>query len=229
MKQARTETGAPQARYPSCEDPTEPVDRRSRARVASGHGGFAIPPRGDMPKYRVPFSRGRSHVILHHDISRQAFRLIGTANAPVLIDVRTDADFAADPRLIPGAIRRSHRRRRRLDRRFLRQLRHRCLPARRQARARHRGLAAARRRHGRNARRRLRGLEGGQTSAAGHVKTAAARRQGPHRVGDARAAESRPHRLPLADPPLCRSECGVPVVAPSEVDRRRRAVQRHAL
>ena len=35
-------------------------------------------------------------------------RLIGTANAPVLIDVRTDADFAADPRLIPGAIRRSH-------------------------------------------------------------------------------------------------------------------------
>ena len=35
-------------------------------------------------------------------------RLIGTANMPVLIDVRTDADFAADPRLIPGAVRRSH-------------------------------------------------------------------------------------------------------------------------
>ena len=35
-------------------------------------------------------------------------RLIGTANMPALIDVRTDADFAADPRLIPGAIRRSH-------------------------------------------------------------------------------------------------------------------------
>src|SRR5271169_3688441 len=35
-------------------------------------------------------------------------RLIGTANAPLLIDVRTDQDFAADPRLIPGAIRRSH-------------------------------------------------------------------------------------------------------------------------
>jgi rhodanese-related sulfurtransferase len=35
-------------------------------------------------------------------------RLIGTANAPALIDVRTDEDFAADPRLIPGAIRRSH-------------------------------------------------------------------------------------------------------------------------
>jgi rhodanese-related sulfurtransferase len=32
-------------------------------------------------------------------------RLIGTANTPALIDVRTDEDFADDPRLIPGAIR----------------------------------------------------------------------------------------------------------------------------
>jgi len=36
-------------------------------------------------------------------------RLIGTANAPALVDVRIDADFAADPRLIPGAMRHSHR------------------------------------------------------------------------------------------------------------------------
>jgi rhodanese-related sulfurtransferase len=36
-------------------------------------------------------------------------RLIGTAGAPTLVDVRTDEDFAADPRLIPGAIRHSHR------------------------------------------------------------------------------------------------------------------------
>jgi rhodanese-related sulfurtransferase len=35
-------------------------------------------------------------------------RLIGTAKSPVLIDVRTDEDFAADPRLIPGAVRRNH-------------------------------------------------------------------------------------------------------------------------
>jgi rhodanese-related sulfurtransferase len=35
-------------------------------------------------------------------------RLIGTASAPTLIDVRTDEEFAADPRLIPGAVRRSH-------------------------------------------------------------------------------------------------------------------------
>jgi rhodanese-related sulfurtransferase len=35
-------------------------------------------------------------------------RLIGTAKTPVLIDVRTDEDFAADSRLLPGAVRRSH-------------------------------------------------------------------------------------------------------------------------
>ena len=38
----------------------------------------------------------------------QLSKLIGTASAPVLIDVRTSEDFAADPRIIPGALRRSH-------------------------------------------------------------------------------------------------------------------------
>ena len=32
-------------------------------------------------------------------------RLIGTARAPVILDVRSDEDFAADPRLLPGALR----------------------------------------------------------------------------------------------------------------------------
>jgi rhodanese-related sulfurtransferase len=35
-------------------------------------------------------------------------RLIGVPHGPVLIDVRTDEDFAADPRFVPGAIRRAH-------------------------------------------------------------------------------------------------------------------------
>src|SRR5258708_922126 len=42
--------------------------------------------------------------ISHENLSR----LIGTATAPALIDVRTNEDFAADPRLIPGAVRHSH-------------------------------------------------------------------------------------------------------------------------
>ncbi len=35
-------------------------------------------------------------------------RLVGVPHGPALIDVRADEDFAADPRLIPGAVRRSH-------------------------------------------------------------------------------------------------------------------------
>ena len=41
-------------------------------------------------------------------LSDKLSRLIGTASAPTLIDVRIDEDFAADPRLIPGATRRPH-------------------------------------------------------------------------------------------------------------------------
>ncbi|WP_299983422.1 sulfurtransferase/chromate resistance protein [uncultured Ruegeria sp.] len=39
---------------------------------------------------------------------RQLLRLIGTPQAPALIDVRTDADFKDDPCLIPGAVHQSH-------------------------------------------------------------------------------------------------------------------------
>lgn len=38
----------------------------------------------------------------------QLARLVGTPKCPALVDVRTDEDFAADPNLIPGAVRRSH-------------------------------------------------------------------------------------------------------------------------
>ena len=35
-------------------------------------------------------------------------RLIGTTACPVLVDVRIDEDFEAEPNFIPGAVRRSH-------------------------------------------------------------------------------------------------------------------------
>src|SRR3954454_13874843 len=35
-------------------------------------------------------------------------RLIGTAHGPALVDVRTENDFAAPPRLIPGSVRRNY-------------------------------------------------------------------------------------------------------------------------
>jgi rhodanese-related sulfurtransferase len=34
-------------------------------------------------------------------------RLIGTPRCPLLVDVRTDDDYSADPRLVPGSVRRS--------------------------------------------------------------------------------------------------------------------------
>jgi len=36
----------------------------------------------------------------------ELFRIIGTPGAPVIIDVRTDEAFGADPTLIPGTVRR---------------------------------------------------------------------------------------------------------------------------
>jgi len=38
----------------------------------------------------------------------QLARLIGLPDPPIIIDVRTDEDFPADPRSIPGSQRRSH-------------------------------------------------------------------------------------------------------------------------
>lgn len=39
----------------------------------------------------------------------QLARLLGTPDAPVLLDVRTEEDFARDPRILPGALRRDFR------------------------------------------------------------------------------------------------------------------------
>ena len=38
----------------------------------------------------------------------QLARLVGTPDAPVLVDLRTPEDFTADPQLIPGAVRHDH-------------------------------------------------------------------------------------------------------------------------
>jgi rhodanese-related sulfurtransferase len=39
----------------------------------------------------------------------QLSRLVGVPNAPAVVDVRTDDDFRADPRLLPGSLRRDYR------------------------------------------------------------------------------------------------------------------------
>ena len=45
---------------------------------------------------------------IHSITPEKLARLVGTPNAPVLIDVRTAEDFAADPRLVPGSLRRPY-------------------------------------------------------------------------------------------------------------------------
>ena len=56
-------------------------------------------------------------------------------------------------------------------------------------------------------------------------KLPAPRSTGPNGLGDARAAEDRPHRLPLADPPLRRSGRRVPVRCAARSAGRRRAIR----
>lgn len=69
--------------------------------------GNAVSPRGDMPKNRVLLLsyEGRSMSSSPTISSKQLARLVGTPNCPPIIDVQLDDDFAADPRLIPGAVR----------------------------------------------------------------------------------------------------------------------------
>ena len=156
-------------------------------------------------------------------------RLIGTAHMPALIDVRTDADFAADPRLIPGAIRRSHEDAGDWGGEFSGQLRHRRLPARRKTGAGHGGLAAACRRLRRNARRRIRGLERRQAAAGARPKL-------PPRDAKGRTVwvtRARPKIDRIACPWLIRRfvdpNAVIPVRRAFRGGRGRRALQRHAL
>jgi rhodanese-related sulfurtransferase len=49
------------------------------------------------------------HVVNQHHLPDKLARLIGRPDCPSLVDIQIDEDFAADPRLVPGAVRRSVR------------------------------------------------------------------------------------------------------------------------
>ena len=60
-----------------------------------------------MPKHRIRSNLYGCTMSSFNTISAEKLaRLIGTPKCPVLVDVRTDEDFASDPRLVPGSIRR---------------------------------------------------------------------------------------------------------------------------
>jgi rhodanese-related sulfurtransferase len=59
-------------------------------------------------KNRAHFIRGRIMSSFNTISAEKLARLIGVPHGPALIDVRSKEDFAADPRFVPGAIRRPH-------------------------------------------------------------------------------------------------------------------------
>src|ERR1700752_5119466 len=67
------------------------------------------PREATCPRIASAFSKGRNMSSYTSISSDKLARLIGTAKAPTLVDVRIDEHFDADPRLIPGALRRSYR------------------------------------------------------------------------------------------------------------------------
>ena len=165
-----------------------------------------------MLKNRVPLNRqGRIMSSINTISIDKLARLIGTPHCPALVDVRTEDDFNANPRLIPSAMRRPHadpsdwaqefagrsaivicQKGAKLSQGVAAWLRHAGVPAD--------GLED--------------GFEGWRKADLPTVPTAKMPpldKQRTHGLGHARTAEGRSHRLPLADPPLRRSARGVPV------------------
>ena len=159
----------------------------------------------------------------------QLARLLGLPDAPAIIDVRTEEDCAADPRLLPGSVRRDWRRAGEWARRIRRPPRRRPVPARPEAQPGRRRLAAARGGRGRNPGRRLRSLEGGRRAAAPDRALPPRDERGPHGLGHAQPPQGGPHRLSLADPPLRGPRSRVPVRRAVRGARGGGAVRRHAL
>jgi rhodanese-related sulfurtransferase len=81
-----------------------------RLRLATKQGETTVEMRKGEPYYR---SAGVEHDVINASDGDYAFmevelklsRLVGLPKCPILLDVRTDEDFEADPRLIPSAVR----------------------------------------------------------------------------------------------------------------------------
>ena len=70
--------------------------------------GSDLPMRRQLKNRARPLIRGASCRRSTPSPAEKLARLIGVPHGPTLVDVRTKEDFAADPRFIPGAIRRPH-------------------------------------------------------------------------------------------------------------------------
>ena len=70
--------------------------------------GKRSPHEATAEELRPIFLLGRIMSSLNSISSEKLWRLIGVPHGPALIDVRAKEGFAADPRFIPGAVRRAH-------------------------------------------------------------------------------------------------------------------------
>ena len=135
-------------------------------------------------------------------------RLIGTPNCPALIDVRTDEDFAAEPRLIPGSMRRPFDR---VEEWAPTLGRASAIVICHQGRKLSEGVAAGSAISG-SPRKRWKAAHAAWVAAGLPAVPAAALplpgSLGQDALGDQGAAEDRPHRLPVAHPAVRRP--GVP-------------------
>ena len=71
--------------------------------------GKRSPHEATAEELRPIFIQGRIMSSLNSISSEKLWRLIGVPHGPALVDVRAKEDFAADPRFIPGAVRRALR------------------------------------------------------------------------------------------------------------------------
>src|SRR6202045_5098418 len=96
-------------RFTKAAKPTRRIDSPRRFRCNNAMGVLRSPHEATCPSIASRFFSEGASMSSPTTISPDKLaRLIGTPNMPALIDVRTDEDFAADPRLIPGASRRNH-------------------------------------------------------------------------------------------------------------------------
>ncbi len=141
-----------------------------------------------------PDHQGRSMSASYTSISPdKLFRLVGTAAAPTLIDMRIEEEFSADPRLIPGAALAS--RRPGLGVPPDGPVRRRGLSQRQEAQRGDRGLAPLLQRRRREPRKWSSRLEGSEPSDGAGRQDSQARRAWPHGVGHASLSRMFDHDL----------------------------------
>lgn len=159
----------------------------------------------------------------------QLSRLMGLPEAPTIIDVRTDEDFARDPRILPGSLRRDYRSVT-ISGRACRPLQRNRSPARHEAQSGRGRLASLEGRSCRGPGGRLRGLvhrDGRPTGSSRSPGRRATRRAEPS--GSPAPAKDRSDRVPLADPSIHRPRSRIPVCRSIGCPRRRRALRCDAL